>query len=301
MSITPNSITELLPATYGAADMLAALQTRIGASSGSMLIAAGGAGDGFAWEFLADSGPQYIFRRLSGTTWAMSIEPTGSVTAVGDTVTPPTGTSADWSGERTFTLGTLGAGSKIWLTEHDDAITLLCKSADGTSWQNSLHIGRIYQPDFPNIDEPLGFDGLGFVFGSPFGSASQSTYFLTSQGSSTLPLLTVGLMHIGTERWSVAVSSTSFADSTAHDDPAYAPYVRPGVISITPIFRSNVAQYLATGRAKYMLRAGTPRVPLTRIDVNNLTDLAFIHGGAAGSISSSNNTIVFPWLRGVVP
>jgi hypothetical protein len=298
MSLTPNAVTELSPTTYGAADMLIALQARIATLSGSMLLAAGGAGDGFAFEFLADPGPQYILRRLSTTTWALSIEPSGSVTVVGTTAVPPTGTSADWSGERTFTIGTLAAGSKVWLIEHDDAITMLCKTAAGTSWQTCFQIGRIFLSDFPNVDEPLGFDGLGLMFGAPNFTTTASGSFIGSTASA-LPNLAYGLMHYATNNWFPPNAQIVSNSDPYADDVAYAPFVRPGVISVAATVRTNGTPYVPAGRMKYVMRIGLARAPLTRVDVNNLTDLAFIVGGAVGSTTSV--VTVFPWLRGVVP
>jgi hypothetical protein len=302
-TITPNAVTEIVPATYGAANILIALHAHINSVSTSFsidLVAAGGAGDGFAFTADADPTPQYIFRRLSASTWAMSIEPSGSVTVVGTTAAAPTGTSADWSGERTFTVGTLGAGSKIWLSEHDDALTCLMKTAAGTSWQAGFHIGRIIQPDFPSVDVPLGFDGLGFLYGAPvLHSSTPTNHFITS-AASTLPNTSYGLMHSGINTWRPPMSINTPSVSADADDITYAAYIRPGKIPVAPIIRSGYTNNVATGSLKYFMRGGSGRTPLTRVDVNNLTDLAFIAGGLIGSTNTSNNTGLFPWLRGVV-
>jgi len=302
--ITPNAITEIVPATYGAADILIALHAHINSVSTSMsidLVAAGGAGDGFAFTADADPTPQYIFRRISASTWAMSIESSGSVTVVGTTAAAPTGTSADWSGERTFTVGAgLGAGSKIWLSEHDDAITCLMKTAAGTTWQDSFHIGRIIQPDFPGVDVPLGFDGLGFLFGAPAVFNGSATNLFITSSSSALPNTSYGLMHSGINAWRPPTLSTSVIATADADDITYAAYIRPGKLAVAPTLRNNTANNVAIGTLKYFMRGGAGRAPLTRIDVNNLTDLAFIMGGYIGSTSTSN-TGLFPWLRGVVP
>jgi len=231
----------------------------------------------------------------------VSIEPSGSVTVVGTTAVAPTGTSADWSDERTFTVGAgLGAGSKIWLSEHDDAITCLMKTAAGTSWQAGVQIGRIIQPDFPSVDVPLGFDGLGFLFGAPalFNGAAINLFLVSA--ASELPNTNYGLMHSGQNTWRPPMMGSSHFTTPEADDITFAAYIRPGKIPVSPVIRSGYTNHVMTGSMKYMLRGGYGRSPLARIDVNNLTDLAFIMGGYIGS-TITTNTGLFPWLRGVVP
>jgi hypothetical protein len=303
LSITPNAITELLPATYVAADFLSALHSHIDLVSANMdidIIAAGGASDGFVFQSVTDPGVQYILRRTGAATIAMSIEPAQTVTVVGTTVDPPTGTGADWSSERTYTIGTLGAGSKVWLTEHDDAVTLLTKSAAGTSWQPGFHIGRIFKPSYPNIDEPLGNDGLGFLYGAPFFTSSPANVFL-GNSSTVLPNTNTGLVHAGTGFWTTPIGSGSYIQSLEADSITYAPYIRPGPIGISVAIRSNYVNYVEWGQLKYLVRGGTARDPLQRVDVNNASELAFIAGGVTGSIASSNNCLLIPWWKSVTP
>jgi hypothetical protein len=174
------------------------------------------------------------------------------------------------------------------------------KSAAGTSWQASFHIGRIIQPDFPSVDVPLGFDGLGFLYGGPFLHYSTPTNVFLTTTVSALPNTNYGLMHSGINTWRPPRSTNTPTATADADDITYAAYIRPGKLAVAPTLRSNNANNVATGSLKYFMRGGADRTPLTRVDVNNLTDLAFIVGGLIGSTSESSNTGLFPWLRGVV-
>jgi hypothetical protein len=303
MSLTPIAINEILPATWtSAADFLTSFHTYVTTTSTTLavdLVAAGGAGDGFALTFVADPGAQYIWRRTGALTINMSIEPSGSVTVIGTTGVPPTGTSSDWSDERTFTMGTLAAGSKIWLTEHSDALTMKFKSSTGTSWQNSFQTGRIIQPDYPNVDEPLGFDGLAFVIGSPRFSTGADDFL--QQPNSSYTDANSGLMHCSDGVWRSLSGCSYYNTDAASDDVTYTPYIRPSKIAVAPVLRNGYPPYRQWGTMKYMMRAGDGRAPVQRIDINNATDLAWITGGLVNSTSPTNNITVFPWLRAQVP
>lgn len=305
MSMVPNAVTEIIPTTYSAADILTALHAHwaVGGVSTSFtvdLVSGSGAGDGFSIQADADTGHQMILRRTGASTIALSLQPGAVVTDVGDVSTPPTGTDANYLAERTFTLGTLGAGSKIWLVEMDDAFFVFFKSATGTTWQPSIHMGRVYVPDFPALDIPLGRDGLGFMFGAPTVHTSLPVFIYNSNNTSTYPLLTAGLVRTANGRnYPIGINGNVTSTHAAADVAATYGFVRPTTIPLCVISSAFTQAYANIGRAKYMMRIGEPRAPLSRLDLNNATDQAWIVGGVVNS--TTPQTIVFPWLRGVVP
>jgi hypothetical protein len=157
------------------------------------LTAAGGAGDGFSLTSKTNVTPQLIFRRTGTNTVAVSIEPSGSVTVVGTTVAAPTGTSADWSGERIWTLAMSGS-SRIMLSELDDALFLLTTSASHATFESSVHIGRIIEQDDAG-DAALGRDGLGLMVGIPNHSTSGTVAWSTRS-------IVNNAIHVATNLWS---------------------------------------------------------------------------------------------------
>jgi hypothetical protein len=288
MSMIP-VITELVPASWSAADVLTALKTHM---------ASGGASTKFLQQYagtnatvvrsLTDTTPQYSLRATGASTIVVRIEPSGSLSDAGDTSTVATGASADASASKTLTLGTLTGAAKLWLCEWDDAFSLMFKTAAGTSWQPSMQIGRIYEPDFPDVDEPLGRDGLGFFIGSPNVS---NTTLVTSWISASA---NEGLIHVASSVWIKPETPNGVAALAAADDAATVGFVRPYAISIEPDTTSR-----QIGRPKYLMLRGNTAAPLSRVDLNNATNLAWIHGGTAGATTAT--TVIFPWLRGVVP
>jgi len=301
MSMIPNAVAEIVPASYSAADILTALHTYLDATSTTFtvdLVSGSGASDGFSLQSIADPGYQMILRRTGASTIEISTQPGATVTDVGNVSTPPTGTNASLLSPRTFTLGTLGVGSKIWLVEMSDAFFLLFKTAAGTSWQPSLHMGRVYVPDFPDLDVPLGRDGLGHLFGAPFAGASASLISNANQ-TSPFPNTTFGVIRLANGINAFPGLMAGIPESATADVAANYGFVRPYTMAMSNPISAFTAQNLSVGRYKYILRTGTNRAPLARIDLNNATDQAFIYGGAVGGTTA--NPVIIPWLRGVVP
>jgi hypothetical protein len=283
-------ITELVPASWSAADVLTALKTHM---------ASGGASTKFLQQYtgtnatvvrsLTDTTPQYSLRATGASTIVVRIEPSGSLSDAGDTSTVATGASADASASKTLTLGTLTGAAKLWLCEWDDAFSLMFKTAAGTSWQPSMQIGRTYEPDFPDIDEPLGRDGLMALIGSPIitTSAAAGAWINTSTSEST--------MHVSTGIWiKPETEGAIFTTTAAADDAATVGFVRPYSIPAVPDTTNRIM-----GKLKYAMVRGSTGAPLTRYDVDNATSLAWIVTGATGSTTATN--ILLPWLRSVTP
>jgi hypothetical protein len=190
--------------SFTAAAVLAAVHTAMATSTkfDIDLTAAGGAGDGFALTSKTNVTPQLIFRRTGTNTIAVAIEPSGSVTAVGSTVTNSTGSSADYSGERIWTLNMSGS-SRIMLSELDDALFLLTTNSTHATFESSVHIGRIIEQEDAG-DAALGRDGLGLMVGIPNHSTSGSVNWSARS-------IANNAIHVATNLWSfIYTTNTSF-------------------------------------------------------------------------------------------
>lgn len=292
-NVTPNAVTEVVPGAWTATGIVAALDAFFNGGGAVTFTRQYTGADAFVIKSSIDITPQYSIRATGASTIALEIEPSGSLTDAGNASTRPTGASADNSGSQTLTLGTMGAGSRVWVIEHDDCVTVLIKSTAGTSWQPSFQIGRIYVSDCPEVDEPLGRDGLGMFIGAPLFSTGSQTPDTWIEG--IMPA-TGSLLHVKTGQWegpdffSVSATSESGADNAAN-----LGFLRATMLPALPDTVTNVT----IGRYKYIWRLGASQAPLTRWDVNNATDLCWIVGGGGGSTLA--NVFVIPWLRGVVP
>jgi hypothetical protein len=134
-------ITAHLAGAWTASGFIDGLRAHIVATAGTTKLGIDdyNAAEGLTVGFLAGGEAHQTNLRKSGvSTIAVSIEPSGSITDAGNSSpTAPTGTSADWSSERTWTVGG-SAGSKLWCVELDDAFFLLA-----TNSTNVNHSGCI--------------------------------------------------------------------------------------------------------------------------------------------------------------
>jgi hypothetical protein len=299
MALTPIAVTEIIPTTWILNDILVAMHTHFTTVSTAFtidLVSGSGAGLGFSVQSVADPGFQMVFRRTSATSMKTSIEPTASITDCGDLTTAPTGGGADWSGETygVFTIGSVGAGSKVWLVEMADAFFVMMKSTDGLKWLPCIHIGRVYVPDFPSIDVPRGRDGLGTFVGQPTFYSTTNTWGYYVSGS---------LIHMATGIWthpSTEINMTS--PDTYMNSVVYAGFLRPGLITLRA-YRSagsSIVMYQHFGFLKYCVRTPESYDALTRIDFDNTTDLAFIQGGYSPA-AVAGYCLAIPWLKAVTP
>jgi len=214
--------TEIFPATFDAAGMLAALYTHMNGTSTDFNVDDANTTTNTGDEGIT-LGPvatgqdfQINLRNNGGTIIEVSIEPTGLITDAGDsTPTAPTGTTADWSDEGTWDVtdtevGSVAAGTKVWVIETDDHFTVLVSTSINTAYANGVHIGRIYQPIIQNADT-IGQDGLGFLVGNPANPAvGGSTDWISGTNDSRL--------HYETDLWSVNVPGTLILTVSACPD-----------------------------------------------------------------------------------
>lgn len=273
-----------LTGTYDASDVLTRMHTYFSVTSTKWqvnLIAGGGVGDGFVLESIVDGGYEIIFRRLSTSTINVSIQPGGGITDVGDTATPPTGTTAEFSSEQIWDLASAAAGSVLWLVEFDDAFFLMLTNTAKNNWLQCVHVGRIYVPAYPTLDVPQGRDGLGFLIGTPQAAAGGPHWF----GTSTLR----SRIRFATSIWYWPTSQSTNNSQSGWDDVAQHGYIRPIQLACS---RTTDQGTCGIGPYRYIHRRGNTASPLQRYDLNNATDQAWIIGVGA---------LMVPWRRSVSP
>lgn len=289
MAIVIPDVTELTPATWDAVGIMAALYGHFnGASTKFTVTAETGSGeDGILLDVVsADWSFQLNFRRLTTTTIAISCEPTGSLTAPGDTSTPVTGNSADWSDEAIWNVSVPGSGSKMFVIETDEHITCLMTNTTNALHVTGFHIGEIYTPHFGNA-EVEGYDGLGVVVGVPINKASTGPNDWFSINSS-------GLIHCGTGHWHPAKALTSLTESEYDIDPTNFGIQPPIPIPISATPDGGFTIYYI-GNTKYYRSMYANFSPKTRIE-NSTDDQAWMW---VHPTTSDNYAII--WRRGVVP
>lgn len=290
MAIVIPDVTELTPATWDAVGIMAALYGHFnGASTKFTVTDQTGSNPGedgilldvvsVNWSF------QLNFRRLTTTTIAISCEPTGSLTAPGDTSTPVTGNSADWSDEAIWDVSVPGSGSKMFVIETDEHITCLMTNTTNTLHITGFHIGEIYTPHFGNA-EVEGYDGLGVLVGQPRVWTSSGAFWLSTDGP--------GFVHCGTGHWHPAKALISITENE-YDIDATNFGIQPPIpipISATPDIGFTL-YYI--GNTKYWRSMYANFSPKTRIE-NSTDDQAWMW---INPTTSDNYAII--WRRGVVP
>lgn len=286
--------------TWNAQGIINAFRDHINATSGTtkLSIDAYTLNEGLTVGFLAGGEGQQVNLRKSGTnTIAVGIEPAGTITNPGDSIpTAPTGTSADWSGEHTWTPTTsLAAGSLLWCIEVDDAFFLLGTDITNTFHMAVLHAGRIAFSTNSAGAASAGQDGLGFIGGYGTGG------ILTTGGSGTAGWMTstsdCSTIHWATNEWSDHVtqySSVTAADcaSTAHTTyrPLPALFIKANDIE----GNSSDQNY---GILKYVRNEDSNALPKARVDDVD-SNQSWIH------IYSTNSTTAGPliiWNKTVTP
>lgn len=291
MAIVIPDVTELTPATWDAVGIMAALYGHFNATSTKFTVEAQTGSnpgeDGILLDVVSvDWSFQLNFRRLTTTAIGISCEPTGSLTAPGDTSTAVTGNSADWSGEAIWDVSVPGSGSKMFLVETDEHITCLMTNTTNQLHTAGFHIGEIYTPHFGNA-EIEGYDGLGVLVGQPRNSAANGTNYWISANAP-------GFVHCGTGHWNQAAATTSITENEYDIDPTEFGIQPPIPIPISATPDSGVTRYYV-GNTKYYRSMYSNFSPKTRIE-NSTDDQAWMWVHPA---STDNYAII--WRRGVVP
>ena len=258
-------------ATWDAAGILDALKTHFDTSV-LWTVDAFAEGEGLTIGCVAD-GFQINWRRRNATDIRTSIDPDGSITDPGDsTPTAPTGTGADWSGESTQTVvtnglwdvtdsitGSIGAGSSVWVAEHDDAVFLFITNTTVTVASNGCYAGRIYTPVLSSLAPSVGQDGLGFVEGR-FYDGSGIWYTIARPG----------LIHWETGVWfETTFHGSSMADGglgntalAAEDGTHGTTFAPPAPVPCCVVMDAGSTRYPLVGLYRHLRLAGSTEAAL---------------------------------------
>ena len=227
---------------------------------------------------------QFNLRKSGAQAIACSIEPSGSITVPGDSVpTAPTGTSADWSGAnyeaiQDTSLGSPGAGSRVWIVELADAFFVMVTDTTNTFHVWGIHGGRICTSANSTSAPAAGQDGLGLLTGLPdaFFPGSNTWFASTSPTS---------LLHWQTNLWSDHVQTNSLGTNAVGNvaHMSYRPLPPPTLIAYG-VNGSSTPHY---GPAKYLRQAFVAASPKTLV-VDGASNQAWMHYHNVGSPESGS-------------
>lgn len=278
------------PLGYTAADILTVMSGQFAVSTKFQIdvTATGGVTNGFSVYSITDNVPRYIFRRTGAQTIAVSIQPSGGCSSIGDTTTPPTvGTPSIWSSEKIWTINvSTGLGSIVLMSEVNDAFFVMITSTARTSFLDSCAIGRLWEIDEVG-DIELGRDGLGLFVGLPSSSSTGSYWW----NNMTPAASRYNLIRLSNSMWGGIYGSGTGSAGTA----SVVGFERPCRMScnVNSLGASN-AQFV---QLKYIRIAVSSAVPRTVVFTNNASNQGWIHITS----STSATTVVIPWDRTIVP
>ena len=268
---TAPAVTEITArvAAWTASGIIDAIRNHINSGDTTHLqIDAYTAGEGLTVGFLAGGEAQQVnLRKHDATHIATSIEPSGSISDPGDSSpTAPTGTSADWSGEKNqwdvTQLGTgggsVGAGSKAWIIETADHFSILITDTTNTYFGNGLHAGRIYVSFLSSDAAANGQDGLGFLAGVSTPTNGSADDWVQASASNN-----PSLFHWATGEWyepSFLDIPSGSGDVAFPGDTAYRP-LPPILCSVVDVGGGTSDSWL--GVFKYMRGSLTAEYPKT--------------------------------------
>jgi hypothetical protein len=294
MPIAVPTITEIVPASYeDCYDLIDALTAHFGSVSTqwNLVNVTGGASIALVIESVADPGFQ-IAMYTEGPTLNVSIHTdyVNGITAINAGVWTSDANDISPEGVWTYEGINTHAIRAIHLVELDDAIFLMCVHQDNY-WLNSFHVGRIYTPDFPDADVPLGRDGLGLLLNRPTVGASGSSEWWGSTGNSATALR--NNLHKAHGVWGGSFQQISVSTSAPGnaDNFNYMGFVRPYAVRACAL--AYMYTNVALGNFKYIINTGTNYTQMTRIDLDNGTDQSWI------ALTASYVSMI--WRRGYVP
>jgi hypothetical protein len=283
--------------SWNASEVLAALAADITANGTNCTVDDYNTNEGLTIGFSAVGENQQVNLRKSGAnTIAVSIEPAGTITDAGNSSpTAPTGTSADWSGAHQepnwdVSLGSPGAGSRLWFVTVPDAFFVIITDTGNDYMLNIIHAGRVYAPTNSSGAPAAGQDGLGYMAGVPDnGIGTVNDWIGASSPCSSL--------HWATGEWSdhaswVSAPSTIHTPSAAHVTyrPLTAPFLQAADINGTTSDGS-------VGAAKYIRQLPTQEIPRTVYTEPGVGDQGWIVYN--DSILSAIECLI--WLESVTP
>lgn len=253
--------------------------------------------DGFALTCdLAVEDFTLIFRRLDNVQTTCSIDPIGSsvapnnVTSAGDTVTPPTLTSAvEWSGEAvTWDLTAASISTKMTLIEVPDALFIIHSDPAFGFTPRGMHIGKVCTPmSVPTASTKR--NGLGLLGYQPDWASSPNDFFSNTSAASR------SILRGGTASWygaQIFYETSSTGIGTIDTDKQLFPNV--AALQNTEASFYEAAIYLT----KYCLGAGRPtenQVPGVVLDGDGGDGWVYVKD----TLTSDNHVI--PWDRALTP
>jgi hypothetical protein len=297
MPIAVPTITEIVPASYeDCYDLIDALTAHFGSVSTqwNLVNVTGGASIALVIESVADPGFQIAFY-TEGPTLNVSIHTdfVNGITAINAGVWTSDANDISPVGVFTYEGINTHAIRAIHLVELDDAIFLMCVHQDNY-WLNSIHAGRIYRPDFPDADVPLGRDGLGYLLNRPTVGSNGNVEWWPMMGNAGAALRSC--LRRSTGNWAATFLQTSVFTSSAGnaDNASYMGFVRPYAAraAALTVTYGNVS----IGSFKYLANIGTNFAALTRVDLDNGTDQSWI-----SLLTSTAGCVAMIWRRGYVP
>lgn len=289
--------------TWDASGYITAINAHIVATAGTTLLSVDdlNVNEGITIGFLAGGeGQQINLRKSAAAVLQVSCEPSGSITDAGNsTPTAPTGTSADWSGERSWTCansGTnVGAGSKLWCIEVDDAFFLLTTDTTNTYHLSALHAGRIAFSVNSAGAAAAGQDGLGFI--GSYGSNGINTNGGAAPGGWMIGANDCSTLHWATNEWSDHIlqnASIASADCASSAHTTYRP-LPPIPISADDIDGTASNQFY--GVTKYLRSQNSSGFPKARLD-DGASNQSWMHIYSTNTASSGPMVI---WDKTVTP
>jgi len=252
--------------------------------------------DGFALTCdLAVEDFTLIFRRLDNVQTTCSIDPIGSsvapnnVTSAGDTVTPPTLTSAvEWSGEAvTWDLTAASISTKMTLIEVPDALFVIHSDPAFGFTPRGMHIGKVCTPmSVPTASTKR--DGLGLLGYQPDWNSNANDFF------SNTAVSTNSFLRGDVSSWYGAQISFEQTSSTL------------GTVNTNKLLFPNLASLQNTDTTvdagiyltKYCINAGRPtenQVPGVVLDGSSGDGWVYVKD----TLTSDNHVI--PWDRALTP
>lgn len=295
MPIAVPTITEIVPQTYeDCYDLIDALTTHFGSVSTqwNLVNVTGATSVALVIESVADPGFQ-IAMYTEGPTLNVSIHTdfVNGITAYNQGVWTSDANDISPEGVWTYEGINTHAIQAIHLVELDDAIFLMCVH-QSNYWLNSFHVGRIYTPDFPDADVPLGRDGLGLLLNRPNHGSGSAIWFRSSGFATNECYIRSAYgnwLKVGNVR-----SPFSTTQSTTADSSSYMGFLRPYAAGASVVLGTgSTSPDGVIGRYKYITFSGENFTELTRRDLDNATDQSWI------ALTASYVSMI--WRRGYVP